>query len=257
MRILGLIISSLALINSNRLPAETEPGDNDFAGAGALVINTPATGQISNSDDDYYKITNTDGAASIRIDFSFGGSSPDYHYLAIYDQNKVQIWMQPTDSNTYSSSYTITGATKDAVYYVVIGGGSADGSSGYDLSATAAPEIEVTLKKDPASPLGDDDFELDCGNVRKGKIGKARTFVIKNTGSTALTGLETAKGGKNKKDFKVGQPKKDSLAPGETTIFTVTFAPKKKGLKEAAMMIFSNDEDEDPFDIKLTGMGKK
>lgn len=256
-RILGLAICSLALINSNRLPAESEPGDNDFTGAGALAINTPATGEISNSDDDYYMITNDEGATSIKIDFSFEGSGPDYHNLAIYDGNKVQIWMQPTDSNTYSSSYTITGATQGAVYYVVIGGGSADGTSNYDLSATAAPEIEVTRVKAPTTPLVDDEFTLDCGNVKKGKTGKSKVFSIKNTGSLPLTGLETARGGTNKKDFKVGQPIKKSLAPGETTTFKVTFAPRKKGLKTAGMMIFSNDVDEDPFDISLTGRGKK
>jgi hypothetical protein len=37
----------------------------------------------------------------------------------------------------------------------------------------------------------------------------------------------------------------------------VTFKPKAKGNRNAAIHIRSNDADENPFDIKLTGLGKK
>jgi hypothetical protein len=45
------------------------------------------------------------------------------------------------------------------------------------------------------------------------------------------------------------------LAGGGTATFKVTFKPTKKGTRSAAIHIDSNDADENPFDITLTGIG--
>jgi hypothetical protein len=50
-------------------------------------------------------------------------------------------------------------------------------------------------------------------------------------------------------------PGKTSLAPGTSTTFKVTFKPAAKGKRVAALAIASNDPDEDPFGIKLSGEG--
>ena len=46
-----------------------------------------------------------------------------------------------------------------------------------------------------------------------------------------------------------------SLTPGNSTTFTVTYTPSATGIRTAALHIASNDSDENPFDINLTGVG--
>ena len=90
-----------------------------------------------------------------------------------------------------------------------------------------------------------------------GKTGTAKTFTITNKGTAKLTGLVIRKDGAHKADFKVGELGKTTLAAGASTTFKVTFKPTAKGTREAAIHIKSNDSNENPFDIKLTGMGAR
>lgn len=118
-----------------------------------------------------------------------------------------------------------------------------------------APEIVVQQPK--GSGLADGSDKRSFGTVKIGKAGSAKTFTIKNTGTAGLTGLKITKTGSNAKDFSVTGPDKTTLAPGAGTTFKVTFKPKAKGNRNAVIHIKSNDADENPFDIKLTGLGKK
>lgn len=43
--------------------------------------------------------------------------------------------------------------------------------------------------------------------------------------------------------------------PSGSTTFTVQFAPTSSGAKTAVIQLFSNDGDENPFDISLAGTG--
>jgi hypothetical protein len=45
------------------------------------------------------------------------------------------------------------------------------------------------------------------------------------------------------------------IVPGGSTTFTVKFTPAALGVRTAALHIASNDADENPFDIALTGTG--
>lgn len=80
-------------------------------------------------------------------------------------------------------------------------------------------------------------------------------YSIRNAGSAALEGLSIAKSGNNSGDFVVGALGSASLAPGGSTTFSVTFAPTTgtSGARTAAIQIASNDADENPFEIGLSG----
>jgi hypothetical protein len=56
-------------------------------------------------------------------------------------------------------------------------------------------------------------------------------------------------------DFIAGSLKTSSLAPGASITFAVRFAPRTKGIRTAPIQIKSNDADENPFDIIVTGFG--
>ncbi|MCX6840646.1 MAG: choice-of-anchor D domain-containing protein, partial [Verrucomicrobia bacterium] len=91
------------------------------------------------------------------------------------------------------------------------------------------------------------------GNVAVG-ANSSLNFFIKNTGNDNLTGLTISQDGPDAGMFTVtANPTAPVSGPNGTTAFTVRFAPTSVGLKTAAIHIASNDPDESPFDITLTG----
>ncbi len=83
--------------------------------------------------------------------------------------------------------------------------------------------------------------------------GVATTFTIKNTGGSNLEKLSLTVDGVDSASFKVTQPVTSVVAAGGSTTFTVVFAPKLIGMRNAAIHIVSTDPDENPFDINLQG----
>ena len=86
-------------------------------------------------------------------------------------------------------------------------------------------------------------------------IPSAQTFTIKNVGIRDLTGLALAKSGANPGDFTLSAIGATTLAPGASLTFTVTFAPGAIGARSATVQIASNDLNENPFRINLSGTG--
>lgn len=121
----------------------------------------------------------------------------------------------------------------------------------------AAGGPEIVVQQPLGSDLVDGTAKKSFGTVKVGKSSKAKTFTIKNTGTKPLTGLGVVVKGTNAKEFVATAPAAASLAPGASTTFKVTFKPKAKGSRSAAFRISSNDSDENPFDVKLSGQGAK
>jgi hypothetical protein len=119
--------------------------------------------------------------------------------------------------------------------------------------APASPEISVAQ---PASAiLVDGSSKRDFGTSVSGKKGMVREFTISNLGTASLKSLKISVAGTHSKDFTVSQPSKKTIQAGETTTFKVTFSPKAGGNRTATVRIKSNDKDENPFDIPVTGLG--
>jgi Abnormal spindle-like microcephaly-assoc'd, ASPM-SPD-2-Hydin/CARDB len=118
----------------------------------------------------------------------------------------------------------------------------------------AAKGPEISVRQGAGGELTDGSGNSNFGTVKRGKS-SVKTFTIKNTGTKTLKNLEVSVGGKNKKDFTVKSLSKKTLAPGASTPFQVTFKPTANGSRKAAVVIKSNDKDENPFDIKLIGLG--
>lgn len=116
---------------------------------------------------------------------------------------------------------------------------------------------EIVVQQPSGSNLKDGAAKRSFGTVVLGKTGNAKTFKIKNTGNAKLTGLRVTKVGLNVADFSVGVLKVASLVPGENTVFNVKFIPTAKGTRKATLRISSNDANENPFDIIVTGEAVK
>ncbi len=133
---------------------------------------------------------------------------------------------------------------------------------GVSLNGTFTIGTVVPPKGPEISILQGKSGELTDGSMSRKNIGTARvgksiskTFTIKNTGTATLKNIAISVDGKNKKEFTVTGLGKTSVAKNTTTSFIVTFKPKSIGVRNAAIHIMSNDKNENPFDIKLTGTG--
>ncbi len=121
------------------------------------------------------------------------------------------------------------------------------------LTGTAnAPEIEV--EQPAGSALVDGVSTVDFGPVLVGSNG-GRTFTIRNTGALTLSALSLSKAGTDSANFTLSSLSTTSLAAGGSTTFTVTFAPGATVTRNAVIRVASNDFDENPFDIAVTGNG--
>lgn len=124
--------------------------------------------------------------------------------------------------------------------------------SGIYLSGQAnAPEIQVVDSKSQDFPDGG---SYPFGQVH-GKAG-TKTFTIKNTGLASLTGLTATVDGAHAGEFKVSPDLSTTTVGAQSsTTFTVTFTAGGPGLRTAALHITSNDADENPYDLNLSGRG--
>jgi len=114
---------------------------------------------------------------------------------------------------------------------------------------------EISIQQPTGSDLVDGKSRKSFGTIKIGRPGAARTFTIRNGGMLTLSGLAITTNGAHARDFLVSTPAQTSLAPGTATTFKVTFKPTYKGTRNAAIHIRSNDRNENPFDISVTGTG--
>lgn len=94
-------------------------------------------------------------------------------------------------------------------------------------------------------------------NATPGNIGHKKNFYITNTGSSPLGNIIIAKSGKASRDFKLSRTTLPVIAPGETRSFSISFRPTKSGKRSATIKIFSNDPDESPFKLGVSGNSKR
>ena len=95
---------------------------------------------------------------------------------------------------------------------------------------------------------------VDFGMTLVGS-GSPRTFFITNAGTHDLAGLAVTIDGTNTDEFVLTASPAVSVAAGGRTSFTVTFTPVALEARTAALHISSNDADEDPFHLTLSGAG--
>jgi Abnormal spindle-like microcephaly-assoc'd, ASPM-SPD-2-Hydin/Immunoglobulin domain/HYR domain/Fn3 associated len=120
------------------------------------------------------------------------------------------------------------------------------------LCCDSAPEIAV--EQPAGTGLFDGDANIGFGSVRIGNSA-TKVFVITNAGSAVLNLGGLSLSGPAAAEFTVVPPGTTALAPGEGTTFTVTFEPAALGPRNARLEIASDDIDENPFDIDLSGTG--
>ena len=120
-------------------------------------------------------------------------------------------------------------------------------------SPPTLPEIEV--ERPGGTPLIDGTSSVGFATQFL-NTPQTLTFTVRNAGIEDLTGLSVGMVGTHAADFVAGSPGVAVLAQNASTTFDVTFTPSAKGVRTATLRVFSNDSNENPFDITLTGTGK-
>jgi len=114
------------------------------------------------------------------------------------------------------------------------------------------PEIVVEQPAGTSLTDGTSSISFDSASVGFNNL---KTLTIRNTGTANLTGLYVTTDGASNGDFGIGYLGVTTLAPGASTTFDVIFTPSALGARTAAIQVFSNDADESPFDIAVSGTG--
>jgi Abnormal spindle-like microcephaly-assoc'd, ASPM-SPD-2-Hydin len=142
---------------------------------------------------------------------------------------------------------------RSAVLNIVSNDPDAEGTFSVNLIGNGVSAPEIDIFQPPSTSLADG-VTSNYGNVRTG-LSFSKTFTIKNAGSAKLNNIAVSISGAS--EFKLVKPTVTSLASGKTTQFTVTFKPTSTGARTAMVKVTSNDANESPFDITVTGTGTK
>ena len=116
--------------------------------------------------------------------------------------------------------------------------------------STNGPEIEL---REATANLSSGFSTVSYGSINA-ELTSTKTFTLKNTGNQPLTGVAVTVTGGHAADFTLGSVPA-TLAAGSEVSFDLIFDPQATGARGASLSIASNDSDENPFIVALTGYG--
>ena len=205
----------------------------------------------------------------LRIGTSDGGSAADWTTntpsmgtansgLSVPFAPDVPVQILPNTSGSFvagvwTGSVTTLQAATQMRLRADDGSGRTGDSNLFNSNASAAAEISV---EQPAlTSLTDGSATVSFGTAAVGGEANSKTFVIRNPGSLPLTITAITGDGADIASFSFPAMAGVTIPPAGSVSFSVQFAAASAGAKTAAIHIGSNDADENPFDIALTGSG--
>jgi hypothetical protein len=143
------------------------------------------------------------------------------------------------------SAFDLGGPGPDNSY----GYGLLDVLAAYQLLFDSAPDILPDILAVPSS--------YDFAKVKEGSFSAPKTFTVMNEGTGDLSIIDIAITGTHFNEF---LKQKDGcsgqiLAPSQACTLEIVFSPTSGGVKNANLSISTNDPDENPMNIALTGTG--
>jgi serine protease AprX len=189
-------------------------------------------------------------------DLTFGGVVPDSYatlngtsFAAPHVAGAMALLLSASPNLTVSelefileeSALDLGAAGEDNSY----GYGLLDVSAAYQLLLNPVPEISV----DPSS------FEFP--KTKEGSFSIPRLFTVTNRGTENLSIFDIAIMGVHAPEFLKQNDgcSGQTLAPSQTCSLEIVFSPFSGGTKDASLSIPSNDPDDNPVGIALTGEG--
>ena len=221
----------------------------NFDGTGYMALNTTVGTvygdvEVDPSNNFLYVIQ---GDEILRKNFDPGApaffatnlAADPFQHLAL-DLKNLQIYASVDNDNIYR--FNFSGG--------LLGDFSVNNTQG--LSVGVPAEINV---QQGATNIASGGF-YGFPNTAIGSSSAKITFTVENLGGELLITDETVTvTGANPSDFVVNTNPGGVVDLGATTIFEITFTPTGAGTRTADISIASNDSDESPYEISLSGTG--
>ncbi|MCX6928963.1 MAG: choice-of-anchor D domain-containing protein, partial [Verrucomicrobia bacterium] len=210
------------------------------------------TANVGSSADLTFTIKNTGSANLTGLGITIDGTDAGQFSVTALPTAPVS---GPSGSTTFTVRFTpgTLGAKTAALH--IANNDSDENPFDITLSGTGVAQ-EIAVQQPVGTDLADGSASIDFGTGLVGTASPVKTFNIINSGDANLTGLAVTQDGAQAADFTVDTTgMSTTLAPSASTTFTVTFTPGAAGARNAALHIASNDADESPFDVGLTGEG--
>lgn len=128
-------------------------------------------------------------------------------------------------------------------------------SETFNVEVTGKPKIFVMEME--GDEIENGTTILDFGSVDLSDPGETKSLTVRNDGTLPLVLGTLTLDGADAAQYSVTPPLELEVEPGETTTFSITFAPSLVGTRTATLHLASNDPDPAAavFDISLTGVG--
>lgn len=125
----------------------------------------------------------------------------------------------------------------------------------YIFSFARDPDIALKNPDGFGMTRGISEYDLGYGTAGSNSLVYPNLFLLRNYGTSDLSLGEIQVTGADAADFVVGLANTADLAPGESREILVWLRPVASGARSAMLSIPSNDPDENPFTITLSGTG--
>lgn len=228
----------------------TDDHSNTTTNATALALNASATGNLETGGDvDVFKVSLT---AAGNFTVSSTGSTDGVGTLLSSTGATLSTDDSTAGAPNFRLSYTATAAT---TLYVKVSGKTTTTTGGYGLSTTfsgtVAGDGDIAVRNGTTNIAMNGSLSFGTRPVNSTAITK--TITLANTGKAALAINSVSISGSG---FTVSTQPAKSIAAGKTTSFAVAFKPTSAGAQSAVLTIDSNDPDENPYTVNLTGTGQ-
>ncbi len=190
-------------------------------------------------------------------------------YFAIMNPNGTWLWGKKLNSVTGGYGYHVQPCSDSDFVFGGFTAGGVDFGNGVPMVAGTANR-EAFVARYQGFPYPEISAERNGNGIISHHFtvpealgvavietqGALHTITLRNDGTADLTGIIPTLTGEHPGDFLLdASATASTLAPGATTTFTVQFTPTALGTRNASISIASNDYDESPFVVALTGTG--
>lgn len=237
-------------ISAPDITVEQPAGSGLADGTASIAFGSVDTGRSSTSLT--FTVKNT-GTADLTLgSISKGGTHPGEF---IVNSSGMLTTVTPGASTTFTVTFApVGGGIRNAEIHLA--SNLTDSKNPFDiaLTGTGVPVAEIVVEEPSGSGLSDGVSALDFGQVNTG-ASVTKLVTVRNSGTADLTNLSLTLNGTNAADYHFTPLAVTSLMPGGSTTFVLSFEPSTSGMRLSTLNIGSNDIDENPFEIALTGTG--
>lgn len=219
--------------------ASADIGDGAAIDAGNVAADDETTLAFTVRNDGAAPLTGVTAALSGTDAAQFALVTTPPATLAAGAQATLEVAFQPT------------GASGPRTALLQIASSDTD-ENPFDIALTGTVIVpEIALEQPAGTPIATG-ATRNYGTVESGEQ-STLDFTVRNLGQAPLEGLAATLIGGDTAQFVVATSLPGRLAPGESAVFQVQFAPSGNGARSTLLRLASNDADENPIDILLAG----